>query len=349
MKICVYSIAKNEEEFVERWSKSSLDADLRVVLDTGSSDRTMELLKKENIVCAQQIIGPWRFDVARNASLYMIPDDVDVCISMDMDEVLCDNWRKYLEEAWTDHTTMLRYPFHSQPRSSYGFKVHSRHDYYWKYAVHEILVAKRKHFESWSEEFQMSHLPKNVSGSYLDSLLFWNKKEPQELHYIFYIAREYFDKGNYLFSLKYLEDYVNSNVPKDPNEESFVHRMISWCLRYTKSDYNDVIRHLFYALGLAPNSREVWGHLAEEMLTIKNYPNAFSSVVNALKVKTNENVYMVEHGWEEKMAKILFESSKALGISEEKVKELFVEHIEKPQPQATEYLSYVNYETNKSV
>ena len=44
-KICVYAIAKNEEQFVDRWVDSMSEADVIVVLDTGSTDRTVEKLK----------------------------------------------------------------------------------------------------------------------------------------------------------------------------------------------------------------------------------------------------------------------------------------------------------------
>ena len=44
MKICVYAIAKNEEQFVDRWVDSMSEADWVCVLDTGSTDRTVEKL-----------------------------------------------------------------------------------------------------------------------------------------------------------------------------------------------------------------------------------------------------------------------------------------------------------------
>ena len=45
MKVCVYAICKNEEQFVERWMDSMGEADLVVVLDTGSTDGTVERLR----------------------------------------------------------------------------------------------------------------------------------------------------------------------------------------------------------------------------------------------------------------------------------------------------------------
>ena len=42
MKVCVYAIARNEEQFVDRWMASMQEADCVCVLDTGSADRTAE-------------------------------------------------------------------------------------------------------------------------------------------------------------------------------------------------------------------------------------------------------------------------------------------------------------------
>jgi len=46
LKIVVYAIAKNEEKFVSRWVESMKEADEIIVLDTGSTDHTVEELKK---------------------------------------------------------------------------------------------------------------------------------------------------------------------------------------------------------------------------------------------------------------------------------------------------------------
>ena len=45
-RVCVYTIAKNEEKFVSRFMESAMEADCVVVLDTGSTDRTAALLQQ---------------------------------------------------------------------------------------------------------------------------------------------------------------------------------------------------------------------------------------------------------------------------------------------------------------
>ena len=48
-KVCVYAICKNEEKFVDRWYESVKEADEIYVLDTGSTDKSIEKLKKHKI------------------------------------------------------------------------------------------------------------------------------------------------------------------------------------------------------------------------------------------------------------------------------------------------------------
>ena len=68
-KVCVYAICKNEEKFAEKWYNSMKEADEIYVLDTGSTDNTVQILKDLGAHVDVKIISPWRFDVARNESL----------------------------------------------------------------------------------------------------------------------------------------------------------------------------------------------------------------------------------------------------------------------------------------
>ena len=58
MKLCVYAICKNEISNIERWLASVNEADDIIVLDTGSTDGTYELLQASGIKCYQKIFNP---------------------------------------------------------------------------------------------------------------------------------------------------------------------------------------------------------------------------------------------------------------------------------------------------
>lgn len=65
------------------------EADYIVILDTGSTDGTYEKLKNDKRVTRveQKIVDPWRFDVARNESMKLVPDDADILVCTDFDEL----------------------------------------------------------------------------------------------------------------------------------------------------------------------------------------------------------------------------------------------------------------------
>lgn len=86
-KICVYAICKNEEQFVDRWMDAVSEADMVIVTDTGSTDHTVERLRERGAVVYSAVVSPWRFDVARNVALGHVPEDTDICVSNDLDEV----------------------------------------------------------------------------------------------------------------------------------------------------------------------------------------------------------------------------------------------------------------------
>ena len=86
MKVAIYTIAKNEEQFVKRWYESAKEADYLFILDTGSTDNTVSIARELGIDVEIEIITPWRFDVARNTALDYLPHDIDYCIALEMEE-----------------------------------------------------------------------------------------------------------------------------------------------------------------------------------------------------------------------------------------------------------------------
>ena len=135
-KVYVYAISKNEEKFVNRWMNSVSEADKVFVLDTGSTDKTVKKLKEKGAIVKSKKIEPFRFDVARNLSLEMVPKDADICVCIDLDEVLEKGWRKKLEEIWNEDTNRLRYNYnwsfdkYNNPSVNFYIeKIHSRNNY----------------------------------------------------------------------------------------------------------------------------------------------------------------------------------------------------------------------------
>ena len=81
------------------------------MLDTGSSDDTVERLRARGAIVGETVVSPWRFDTARNESLGLIPADADICCAIDLDEQFHPGWRAALERAWHPDTTRARYRY----------------------------------------------------------------------------------------------------------------------------------------------------------------------------------------------------------------------------------------------
>jgi len=199
MKIAVYTIALNEEKFVERWYESAKDADYLLIADTGSTDKTKSIAKKLGIKVVDISIKPWRFDDARNTALALLPDDIDLCIAMDMDEVLSEGWREALEKT-TGTQILYRFTYSWQNKSqtipgliTSQSKVHARHGYRWKYMVHEYIFPDRNpnHVLEESKDFGILHYPdEDRSGSRYDDLIKCAlDEEPDNARYQLYYAK----------------------------------------------------------------------------------------------------------------------------------------------------------------
>lgn len=214
MKVAVYTIALNESQFVQKWYESAKEADYLLISDTGSQDGTIELAKSFGINVVSIGIKPWRFDDARNASLAQIPEDIDYCIALDMDEVLLPNWREELNKAFLEKATRPRYKYtwswkdgdNKVPGLQYGGdKIHSRHGYRWKHPVHEVLttygdVKEKQHWIG----LEIHHHPDSSKprSQYLPLLAQAVKEEPEDDRNSFYYARELYFYRKYEQSAK---------------------------------------------------------------------------------------------------------------------------------------------------
>jgi tetratricopeptide (TPR) repeat protein len=204
MKIAVYTIALNEEQFVERWYNANKDADYLVIADTGSEDKTVEIARKLGILVHEIRVKPWRFDDARNAALALVPADTDVCVSVDMDEVLYPGWREALESQWGDanHGRFL-YTWNHDENGNNGLtywyeKIHARYGFRWKHPVHEIIQPDRIEEKFVDVHgFELHHFadPTKSRAQYLDLLALSVQEDPHNDRNAFYYARELMFNG----------------------------------------------------------------------------------------------------------------------------------------------------------
>jgi tetratricopeptide (TPR) repeat protein len=293
MKIAVYAIAKNEEQFVKRFCDSAKEADLILIADTGSTDNTAVLAAECGAVVYDIFVKPWRFDTARDAALALIPKDYDVCVSLDLDEILTDGWRQEIENVWKADTTRLRYKYDwGSGISFYYEKIHHRHGYYWKNAVHEYPMPRYGTIENYAQtdKLLVVHMPDNSKsrGQYLPLLEQSVKEDKHEPRNAFYYARELTFYSRWLDAVVALNDYLNMPEATWQNERAYAMRLLGKCYDELKQD-----GRLWYikACETAPNTREVWVELAQSCYFKSDWQTCFDACKKALLIKDKELVY----------------------------------------------------------
>lgn len=139
MRVAVYAIALNEAAEVAGWDEATREADYRLVVDTGSTDDTRQLLTVAGVKVVPALVQPWRFDDARNMALNSLPADIDVCLSLDMDERVKPGWRQTLETVWTPELHLLFHLYRNHTKSHHACRFHSRAGFRWTGAYQEVL------------------------------------------------------------------------------------------------------------------------------------------------------------------------------------------------------------------
>lgn len=302
-KICVYAISKNEEKFVKRWAESVKDADEIIVLDTGSTDNTVNLLKELNVKVIEKEIIPWRFDVARNEALKLVSQDIDICISLDLDEVLEQNWREKLEKIWKSDTTRLRYNYNwkldenNKPLVNFYIeKIHSRNDYKWTHPVHEVLenINNNEKFET-TDEITVNHYPDNTKsrGSYLNLLELSVKEDPYNDRNMHYLGREYMYYGKWNDCIDTLIKHLNLKSATWKDERCASMRFIARSYKNLKR-YEESKMWLNKAIEEAPYLRDPYVEMALLLFELKDYKNTIYYCNEALKIINHPKTYINE-------------------------------------------------------
>lgn len=302
MKIAVYTIALNEEQFVKRWYESAQDADYLLIADTGSTDKTKEIASHLGIEVHSISVAPWRFDDARNAALALIPSDIDYCISLDMDEILSEGWREELEKLSPNvtrpiHRLVTSFDEKGNPGVEFdALRIHSRNGHRWKYPIHESVAFYGIEEVRQDVDIKIYHHPDNNKsrGQYLPLLQMAAQEDPSSDRCAHYYARELFYYARYAEAADEFKRHLSlpSAFWKPERCES---------MRYiAKCEPNDKEYWLRLAIAECPERREPFVDLAQYFYEIQDWEKVKEYSELALNIKEKYLGYFCESeawGW----------------------------------------------------
>lgn len=293
-KICVYAICKDEKQFVNLWLDSMQEADYIVVMDTGSTDGTYEMLQKDSRVTKviQQKINPWRFDVARNESMRLCPDDANILVCTDFDERFEPGWAQVLRDHWEETTTRCFYTYawgknaQGESRDIFKYdKIHTR-DYEWIYPVHEVLKPKKDNFlevgldvgeKIYLKHYQDTSKPRKY---YFDLLKLACKENPKDSHIRMLLAREYLlNKDNKNAINEYLQVLQMPDVDAPNKRLVLLCSLFHLALLYEQEkNFDECLWYCQEFIKEDPTYREPYFLMAEVFNLMKMYTLAEATV-----------------------------------------------------------------------
>jgi glycosyltransferase involved in cell wall biosynthesis len=298
VKAAIYTIALNERQFVDKWYESAKDADYLLIADTGSTDGTVERARELGINVVQIKVTPWRFDDARNAALAALPEDIDMCVSLDMDEVITPGWKKILSDAWDRGVNRPRYKHiwswneDGTPGLEFSYDhIHGRKGFRWRHPVHECIYSYGiEEKQEWLEGIETHHHPDPTKSrsQYLPLLAMSVKEDPYNDRNAFYYGRELYFYGRFMEAAQELKRHLELPTAHWAPERAASMRFIGKSLPAESEIW------FRKAIEQAPGRREPYVDLAKLYYDRQDWEKCLEVAHEALSIKEKPLEYLCE-------------------------------------------------------
>lgn len=288
MKLCVYAIMRDEITNVAAWAETTVDADERFVLDTGSTDMTESELMVHGITHQRAVFEPFRFDDARNCALALAPE-ADLYLRLDADERLDGDWREQLDAAYDPHVARYRYRVHNTEgiwTQITRDDLHRRAGFRWKYPTHEVLIGAGPIIDL--PRFVVTHIPSGRRRHHetnYDVLYHAVVEYPGDHRMVFYLGRECWYIGRWEQARQWLSKFLEMTNGWAA-ERSEAYRILA-----AIDDFPE--RWLWHAVAEAPDRREPWVDLARFALRSYDPPRAALFFTEAER-RSDEGIYTTD-------------------------------------------------------
>lgn len=307
VKTCVYAIALNEINHVDNFMAANREADLVLVCDTGSTDGTQERLRELGAVVHDIVQKPWRFDIPRNTALNLIPSDIDICLSIDLDEYLQPGWKKAIDDQWQIHDGKIKrisydYIWNWKPDGItpdlrfFADKIHHRHGFYWKHPCHETL-----YWDGNPDDYLFLRIPEVIlhhradpsksRGQYLHLLKIAVEEDAENDRMSHYYGRELMYHGKYEEAITELKRHLDLKNAQWHEERASSYRYISRCYRNLGKNQESQF-YAFKGIQECDNTREPWLELARASHANHDWHTCYWASTKCLSISTKSSTYM---------------------------------------------------------
>lgn len=263
-------IVKNEEKLLARCLDSISECDEIVILDTGSTDQTVEIAKRyTSKVFLTPETTPFHFAEARNMALSFATEDW--ALTIDADEIAhpdCLKKVRKIVKRYPDATGInIKFMVSGEDGKDRApiqrMKIFRRGCWEWKYRIHEILSPLNMK-KMWPikvidlDTAVMEHLPSTDKSvrlqQNLDLLQISVKESPEYIRNARQLGMELFSREQYRDAIQWFQLYLSSGTggPLD-RSETLIH--LARC--YGNIGVPDEAqRHFDLAIAEAPMRRE---------------------------------------------------------------------------------------------
>lgn len=300
-KVCLNMIVKDESRVIERCLSSVKPLiDYWVIVDTGSSDGTQDIIKKfMKDIPGELHERPWKnFGHNRNEALSLAKDKCEYTLFIDADEVF---------EYEKDYTLpKLEHDFYYFMTSFNGIKyarvqlIKNQLPWKWVGVLHEVVdcpnhktgiilpgiinFVRTDGFRSTDpQKFQKD-------AAVLEKALI---DEPNNSRYVFYLAQSYRDAGDFV---KALENYQKRVAMKGWSEEVFMSLLQSAiCKEKLKYPAIEIVNSYYQAYQYRPSRSEPLHYLSQYYRKQKEYAAGYVVAKTALTIPFPKDILFVEN------------------------------------------------------
>jgi len=286
MKLSVAMIVKNEEEMLGRCLESVKEADEIIIVDTGSTDKTIEIAKKYTDKVYTDYKWNDDFSEARNKAIEHCTGDW--ILSIDADHQLITSIVKVKEEATKAHEAGQKVAKIKSCPHGFSEVHHLREVLFqnspnvrWKGKVHECITPATSYVVGVERTTYWSGNHAKDPDRNLRILL---DSEPSPRR-DFYLGREYADKSKYKESLRHMQSYLKHGTWPPEKAEAWL--TLAKC--YWQTQEADKAREAcLKAIGINPDFKE-----ALLFMSAMYYEPMKSKWKQFAELATNNNVLFI--------------------------------------------------------